>query len=44
MQRVTAESLAGYADAGVTDAVGSLHSGGFQRNEDASEAFAAAML
>ncbi|MXW50691.1 MAG: LLM class F420-dependent oxidoreductase [Gammaproteobacteria bacterium] len=44
MKRVTPESAAEYADAGVTDLVMSLNSGDVQRNEDALEAFAAAMF
>lgn len=44
MKRVTPESAAEYADAGVTDLVVSLNSGDVQRNEDALAAFAAAMF
>ena len=44
MARVTPESAAEYADAGVTDLVTSLNTGDVQKNEEALEAFAAAML
>ncbi len=44
MQRVTVESVAKYADAGVTELVVSLNTGDVQETELAMERFASEMI